>query len=93
MLVRALADDFVTTFMAKYMSPEYAFTAFTWVPDSLIVKPQNLPSPSAGGFYAGSFLQGFSVAAQSQSRPGGACVERVRWQTTGSTGSTFLSGA
>jgi dienelactone hydrolase len=92
-LVRALGDDFVTTFMARYLPPEYAFNAFTWVPNSLIVKPQSLPAPSAGGFYAGSFLQGFSVCVQSQTQPQGACVERVRWQTTVSSGETFLAAA
>ena len=85
-----LAADFVTTFLGKYLSPEHAFAAFTWVPDCLIVRPRNLPPPPEHGFYAGSFLEGFSVSKQSQSRPSGTCVTDVLWETASSTGSTFL---
>ena len=88
--MRPLATDFVTTFLGKYLSPEFAFAAFTWVPDSLIVRPQNLPSPPEHGFYAGSFLEGFSVSKQSQTRPSKTCVTDVLWETASSTGSTFL---
>lgn len=89
-LVRALAADFVTTFVSKYLPPEYAFAAPTWIPDSLIVRQQNLPSPPQQGFYGGPFLLGFSVSAQSQFRSPGTCVQNVLWQTASSTGSTFL---
>jgi hypothetical protein len=92
-LVRLVATDFVTTFIAKYLSPEYAFTAFTWVPDSLFVRPQELPAPPAGGFYSGGYLQAFAASVETSSRPTGSCVEDVMWQTASSAGSTFVKAA
>jgi dienelactone hydrolase len=92
-LVRLLADDFVTTFLTKYLQPEFAFTAFTWVPDSLFVQPQNLPLPPRGGFYSGSYLQGFAASVQSPTRPSKYCVENVIWETAASTGSTFVTSS
>jgi dienelactone hydrolase len=90
-LVHPVADDFVTAFLGKYLSPEFAFAAFTWVPESLILDVGHLPAPHANGFYAGSFLQGFQASMQVSSQPSGACFESVRWETSVSRGSTFLT--
>jgi len=89
-LARSLADDFVTTFMSKYLRPEFAFTAFTWVPETLFVRPQDLPVPPAQGFYAGNYLQGFGASGQASARPAGPCVETVMWETVLGSGSTFV---
>jgi dienelactone hydrolase len=91
--VRVIAADFLTTFMAKYLSPEFAFTAFTWVPDSLFVRPQDLPAPPANGFYAGAYLTGFENSTFLQSRPEDGCVEDLIWDAASSSGSGFLAPA
>ena len=81
-LVRPLGADFATTFLSKYLRPEFAFTVFTFIPDSLIVRPQDdLPAPPENGCYAGSYLLGLSNSRQSQSGSP-ACSEEVRWETT-----------
>lgn len=91
--VPSLAADFVTTFLGKYVPPEYDFSAFTWVPNSLFVRPQSLPAPPANGFYASDFLIGFAASAESASPPLKACVEEVLWQTSWTTGTTFVASA
>lgn len=91
--VPGLTSDFVTTFMAKYMPPQYDFGAFTWVPDSLFVRPQDLPPPPANGFYAGGFLSSFAASQQSSSQPSKTCVESVRWQTASASGSLSLGSS
>lgn len=89
-LVRPLGTDFVTTFLSKYLRPEFAFTAFTRIPDSLVVRPQELPQPPANGFYAGSFLLGMDASKQVASKPSAPCSQEIRWHTATSTGTTFL---
>ncbi len=82
--VPGLATDFVTTFISKYVSPQYSFAAFTWVPDSLFVRPQDLPAAPHNGFYAGAFLSSFAQAQKSPGfhpPPANVCVEEVLWQT------------
>lgn len=94
--VRGLATDFVTTFMAKYLPPQYDFSAFTWVPDHLFVRPQNLPAPPQQGFYAGAFLSSFEASQKypgSQPAPSKTCVQRVLWQTPSITGFMFVASA
>jgi hypothetical protein len=89
-LVRPLGADFATTFLTKYLPPEFAFIAPSFIPDSLIVRPEDdLPPPPANGFYAGSYLLGLSNSRQSPSGSG-ACSQEVRWETTSATGTTFL---
>ena len=91
-----LAADFVTAFMAKYMPPQYDFSAFTWVPDHLFVRPQDLPAPPQNGFYAGGFLSSFAQSQKypgSQAPPSKTCVEHVLWQTPSITGFMFVASS
>ena len=91
---RQLAADFVTTFIAKYVHPEFDFAAFTYVPSSLFVRPQDLPHPPQNGFYAGGLLGGFAQAATATAAPSDkSCVQQVMWQTSWSQGSTFVVSA
>lgn len=94
--VRGLAADFVTTFMAKYMPPQYDFGAFTWVPDNLFVRPQDLPAPPENGFYAGGVLSTFAESHKYpgfQPPPSNTCVERVFWQTPSILGFMFVASS
>ena len=94
--VPGLATDFVTTFMAKYLPPEYDFSAFTWVPDHLFVRPDELPAPPANGFYAGGFLSSFGASQKypgSQPPPDRTCVEHVLWQTPSILGFMFVASS
>jgi pimeloyl-ACP methyl ester carboxylesterase len=92
-LVRPLATDFVTTFLSKYVRPEFAFTAFTFVPESLFVRPQDLPAPPENGFYAGSYLLGMQSSRLVSAQPNIPCSAEIRFATTVSTGTTFLRPA
>jgi hypothetical protein len=63
------------------------------VPDSLIVRPQDLPPPPDNGFYAGLFLGGLASSKQTSSQPDSTkqpFFEQVFWQTSKSQGSTYL---
>jgi pimeloyl-ACP methyl ester carboxylesterase len=91
--VRAIAADYVTAFVSKYLSPEYAFAAFTWVPDEIFVRPQDLPAPPLNGFYAGGFLQGFGSSHLVDAHPSRGCVETVMWETASSSGTRFVAAA
>jgi dienelactone hydrolase len=87
--VRALSYDFVTTFLTKYLHPEFAFSASTYVPESLFVKPQNLPAAPINGFYAGGYLLGMQTGFLNPLAPLGECSAELR-HTTASSGRTFL---
>jgi hypothetical protein len=94
--VPGLATDFVTALMAKYLPPQYDFSAFTWVPDNLFVRPQDLPAPPQNGFYAGGFLSSFAQSQKypgSQPPPSNTCVERVLWQTPSILGFMFVASS
>jgi hypothetical protein len=78
--------------------PTYArdFAAFTWVPDNLFVRPQDLPTPPQNGFYAGGFLPSFAQAQKSpgsQRPPSDTCVEKVLWQTPSIQGFMFVTSS
>jgi hypothetical protein len=89
-LVRSLDADFATTFLTKYLPPEFAFIAPSFIPDSLIVRPDHdLLPPPADGYYAGSYLLRLSNSRQSSSGSL-ACSQEVRWETTSAAGTTFL---
>jgi len=92
-LVRPLSADVTTTFLTKYMPPGGLTGIAGLVPDSLIVRPQDLPPPPNQGFYAGSFLGGLAASKQTSSQPDSTkqpCFEQVFWQTTASLQSTYL---
>jgi hypothetical protein len=94
--VPGIATDFVTTFMAKYLPPEYDFGAFTWVPDKLFIRPQDLPAPPAQDTYASGLLSSFAQSQQypgSQPPPSNTCVQHVFWQTPSITGFMYVASA
>ena len=92
-LVRPLSVDLTTTFLTKYM-PSGGLTGIaSLVPDSLFVRPQDLPPPPDNGFYAGLFLQGLASSKQTSSKPDSTkqpCFEQIFWQTNASQESTYL---
>jgi acetyl esterase/lipase len=92
-LVRPLSVDLTTTFLTKYLPPGGLTGIAGLVPDSLIVRPQDLPPPPNHGFYAGAFLTGLASSKQTSSQPDSTkqpCFEQVFWQTSSSQGSTYL---
>jgi len=92
-LVRPLSVDFTTTFLTKYLPPGGLTGIAGLVPDSLIVRPQDLPPPPNHGFYAGGFLGGLASSKRTSSQPDSTkqpCFEQVFWQTSSSQGSTYL---
>jgi hypothetical protein len=89
-LVRPLSTDFVTTFLSKYVRPEFAFSAFTYVPESLFVRPQNLPNPPLNGFYAGGYLFGMQHSFIQPLAALGDCSAEIRHATPVSTGKNFV---
>jgi hypothetical protein len=92
-LVRPLSVDLTTTFLTKYMPPGGLTGIASLVPDSLFVRPQDLPPPPANGFYAGSYLQGLASSKQTSGAPDSTkqpCFEQIFWQTNASQGSTYL---
>lgn len=92
-LVRPLSVDLTTTFLTKYLPPGGLTGIASLVPDSLIIRPQNLPPPPKQGFYAGGFLSGLASSKQTASQPDGTkqpCFEQVFWQTSSSHGSIYL---
>lgn len=94
--VMTLSVDLTTTFLTKYLPPGGLTGIAGLVPDSLIVRPQNLPPPPKQGFYAGGFLSGLASSKQTSSKPDRTkqpCFEQVFWQTSsaqGSPNSTYL---
>lgn len=92
-LVRPLSVDLTTTFLTKYL-PAGGLTGIAGlVPDSLIVRPQDLPPPPNSGFYAGGFLAGLASSKQTSSQPDRTkqpCFQQVFWQTSSSLQSTYL---
>ncbi len=92
-LVRPLSVDLTTTFLTKYLPPGGLTGIAGLVPDSLIVRPQDLPPPPNHGFYAGGFLGGLASSKQTSSQPDSTkqpCFEQVFWQTSSSQGPTYL---
>ena len=92
-LVRPLSVDLTTTFLTKYLPPAGLTGIAGLVPDSLIVRPQDLPPPPSQGFYAGGFLGGLATSKQTSSQPDSTkqpCFEQVFWQTSSSLQSTYL---
>lgn len=90
-LVRALATDFVTAFLSKYVPPEFGAGVVSYVPDSLFVRPQDLPARTfEQEFYAGSFLNAFEGSKLWNFPANVACRETLIWQTAASTGQVYL---
>jgi hypothetical protein len=92
-LVRPLSVDLTTMFLTKYMPPGGLTGIAGLVPDSLIVRPQDLPPPPDHGFYAGGFLGGLAASKQTSTQPDSTkqpCFEQVFWQTSSSLQSTYL---
>jgi hypothetical protein len=76
-----------------HLPPQGAGAIPQSVPDSLFVRPQDLPSPPDHGFYAGGYLVGLANSKQVSSRPDPEkqpCFEQLFWDTGQSQGTTFL---
>jgi len=92
-LVRPLAVDLTTTFLTKYLPPQGAGAIPQSVPDSLFVRPQDLPPPPNNGFYAGAYLGGLASSKQVSDRPDPEkqpCFEQLFWETSASQSTTYL---
>jgi dienelactone hydrolase len=93
LLVRPLSTDFVTTFLSKYLRPEFDFSAFSHVPEHLFVRPQDLPNPPENGFYAGAYLEGMRHSYLPFASLGLPCSAEIRYATTVATGTRTLMSA
>jgi dienelactone hydrolase len=92
-LVRPLAVDLTTTFLTRYLPPQGAGAIPQLVPDSLFVRPQDLPAPPDNGFYAGQYLSGVASSKQVSNRPDPEkqpCFEQLFWDMGQSLGTTYL---
>jgi hypothetical protein len=92
-LVRLLAVDLTTTFLTKYLPPQGAGAIPQSVPDSLFVRPQDLPPPPNHGFYAGQYLSGLASSKQVSDRPDPEkqpCFAQLFWETSASQSPTYL---
>jgi len=92
-LVRPVAVDLAIMFLARYLPPEGAGAIPSAVPDSLIVRPADLPPPQQHGFYSGAYLEGLSSSKQVSNKPDAKtqpCFEQVFWETGSSHGNTYL---
>jgi hypothetical protein len=88
-----LAADLATTFLTKYLPPQGAGAIPDSVPDSLFVRPQDLPPPPKNGFYAGQYLGGLASSKQVSGAPDPKkqpCFEQLFWVTPSSQGTTYV---
>jgi dienelactone hydrolase len=91
-LVRPLAVDLTIMFLARYLPPEGAGGIPNSVPDSLIVRPADLPPPPQNGFYSGGYLEGLSSSKQGpepdeSKQP---CFQQVFWDLGLALASAYL---
>jgi dienelactone hydrolase len=80
-LVPQLIADYVTAFLSRYVTPEFAWTSPSWVPDSLVLRPQDMPvKQSEQSFYAGAYLDAFAVSSiVIEPDRGATCFQRSVW--------------
>ena len=83
-LVRSMAADFLTAFLAKYMPPEGNPGISSYVPDSLFIAPGSLPPlfSNEQKFYDGSYLVGFAVSTTLSGSTKSPCVQDVYWRSS-----------
>lgn len=92
-LVRPLAADIATTFLTKYLPPQSTGAIRVTIPDSLFIRPQDLPPPPTKVSYSANYLPGLASSMLASSAPNSEkqpCVEQLFWQTTASQGTTYL---
>jgi hypothetical protein len=91
-LIRPLAADLATTFLTKYLPPQSTGAIRVTVPDTLFVRPQDLPPPPTKVSYAANYLTGLASSKLASGVPNSEkvpCYEQLFWETK-SQGTTYL---